>query len=860
MADRDPAETPPPATPGRAWYERLARAQLDGPWRFVIGAFALGLAALPFILGVPGLTDGLTLNSDFTALLPRSAPSVRDLDEIQERFGGQQALQLTIEADDEQELHDFVRELAPRVEAMQARKVVAVDWNVSSFETFVEEHRHLYADLEDLTEIRDALQERLDYERARANPFYIDLGEEAPPDPRETIERIEGDAEEARSAMSERFPEGFFQHPERTLVLMVVHTHIRGGETAETEALVDAIEAEIADIGPIDGLDVRYGGTLIEVRDETDSLVAAVRNATLLTIALVMLAIYVFFLRVRPIPLLSLALIPPVLLTFGFAELFVDYLNASSAFLSSIVVGNGINPNVIWLARYFELRREGKGVYESLAASHRGTWKGTLTASLAAGVAYGSLMSTDYRGFRDFGIVGGIGMVLCWIAAYSLLPSLAVIFERFKPLTFSKTRNHKGFYGVLFAKIALGSPKIVLATSLVLTVAAGGLVAWAIAEDPLEYDFRNLRSERDPDSDVEYVLQASLPILDETTSGSALAVLASSRDEARRLKARFEARRDEYPQAYGDVQSIERLVPDDQDEKIEMIGSLRALMLEIRPHVDEEMQSLIDAQLPPETVERIEPDALPRSVARPFTERDGTRGRLVFVEHHPDENNWDGRYTARWAEAARGVSAEGSDDPPPVAGTAVVFVDLVETIFSDGPRAIGIAMLATMLLLAVTFRKHRERWLTLTSLLVGIVWMAGTMALFGMRLNFLNFVAFPITFGNGADYGVNVMRRVDEEEEDGKSPLDAIRASVEGTGGAVILCSLTTVIGYISIYTSSNQALNSFGAAMAISEVTCLAAAVLALPAALHLWAKRTADRPAPRESHPGRDVRASEV
>jgi predicted RND superfamily exporter protein len=174
-----------------------------------------------------------------------------------------------------------------------------------------------------------------------------------------------------------------------------------------------------------------------------------------------------------------------------------------------------------------------------------------------------------------------------------------------------------------------------------------------------------------------------------------------------------------------------------------------------------------------------------------------------------------------------------------VAGTAVVFSDLMLQIWSDGPRAIGIAFVATVLLLAFTFRAGRERWLTLTSLLVGILWMAGTMAAFGMRLNFLNFVAFPITFGNGADYGVNVMRRVDEEEDEQRDPIAAIRAAVEGTGGAVILCSLTTVIGYISIYTSSNRALNSFGAAMAISEVTCLAAAVLGLPAALYLLAQR---------------------
>jgi hypothetical protein len=37
---------------------------------------------------------------------------------------------------------------------------------------------------------------------------------------------------------------------------------------------------------------------------------------------------------------------------------------------------------------------------------------------------------------------------------------------------------------------------------------------------------------------------------------------------------------------------------------------------------------------------------------------------------------------------------------------------------------------------------------------------------------------------------------------------------------------------------SSNRALNSFGAAMAISEITCVAAAVVALPAVMRLMSK----------------------
>jgi predicted RND superfamily exporter protein len=45
------------------------------------------------------------------------------------------------------------------------------------------------------------------------------------------------------------------------------------------------------------------------------------------------------------------------------------------------------------------------------------------------------------------------------------------------------------------------------------------------------------------------------------------------------------------------------------------------------------------------------------------------------------------------------------------------------------------------------------------------------------------------------------------------------------------------VIGYSTLYVSANRALNSFGAAMAISEITCLVAAVLTVPA-LMLWRK----------------------
>jgi predicted RND superfamily exporter protein len=832
--------------------ERLARVQHERPWPALAVGALVSLASLPFIIGVPGFVDGLTLNSDFTAMLPETAPSVRDLDEIQRRFGGQQAMTLVIEADDIDAVHRFTRELAPRIEAMDEHKVVAVDWNISDMGRFVEEHRHLYAELDDLTELRDVLRARADYERARANPFFLDLEDEEPPDPQPLARRMQREAERERRRVERRFPEGFLQHPRRNLVIVVVHTRIRGGVAPEIDALKGAIEAEVAQLRPSYPSDLRvhYGGTLMEVREETESLISAVRDATLLTISLVMLGIFVFFLRLRPIPLLSIALVPPVLLTFAFAELTVDYLNASSAFLSAIVVGNGINPSIIWLARYFEERRAGVDPKQALVVSHRGTWKGTLTASLAASLAYVSLMSTDYRGFRDFGIVGGSGMVFCWLATYLLLPSLVVVIERWRPLSFKRTSGMKNIYGLVFARLAINGAWPVVVISSVMTIATSVFVVWAVMNDPMEYDFRRLRSDRPPGSDVEFVLEATRPILDDTMSGSALAVLANSREDAQYFVRTLEEERERLPRTYGQVESIDDLLPKDQEQKIAVLRDLRELMTEMRPHVNERLGRVIDEQLPPEHIAVLTPDDLPHSVARPFTEHDGTRGRIVFVEHNEEESSFDGLYLTRWAGAARSLRAPDGDAPP-VAGVAMVFSDLMETIWRDGPRAVGIAFIAVVLLLIVTFRQQKERWLTLASLLVGVLWMAGVMGLLDMRLNFLNFVAFPIALGNGVDYSVNIVRRYADEIEKGTDRIRAVRESVEGTGGAVILCSLTTVIGYISIHTSSNRALQSFGMATAIAEVTTLGSAVVVLPAVLYLLGRRRERLAARRSAAP---------
>ncbi len=92
----------------------------------------------------------------------------------------------------------------------------------------------------------------------------------------------------------------------------------------------------------------------------------------------------------------------------SFPALRVTELNSNTAFMGSIIIGNGLNTGVILLARHREERRAGATVEEAIGRAIWGTRTATLSAALAAGVAYESLFATQFRGFRQFGAIGGL--------------------------------------------------------------------------------------------------------------------------------------------------------------------------------------------------------------------------------------------------------------------------------------------------------------------------------------------------------------------------------------------------------------------------------------------------------------------
>jgi len=140
---------------------------------------------------------------------------------------------------------------------------------------------------------------------------------------------------------------------------------------------------------------------------------------------------------------------------------------------------------------------------------------------------------------------------------------------------------------------------------------------------------------------------------------------------------------------------------------------------------------------------------------------------------------------------------------------------------------VSLSLLLTLLTVLITFRGAARSWAVLFALGVGSAGLGAFLWLARVKLNFLNFAALPITFGIGVDYAVNVAQRY--YADDTKNVSSALRTS----GGAVVLCSLTTILGYLALLGSHNQAIHSLGTLAVVGELSCLCAAVIAMPA---LW------------------------
>jgi len=831
----------------RRWFARLVDLQVHRP------SWVLAISALLTVVSVV-LTLRLELHPGFEYLLPQDRPSVRELHRVAGQTAGVSTLFVVLHADSgtPAEARGALRKagdaLTGRLAQLGPPWVGSVEDGVQDAYRFLTPRAGLYADLAELVRLRDDVGRRYDYEVAKATGNLIDDDDEPPAINADTLKKRFG-----VGALSDgRYPDGYYESKDGRVLVVAIRSKILGTDVTRGREAIRRVR-EVVDAAGLGGATppIHYGlqGDLWTGVAELTVVNEDLTRVGVTGIVLIGSVVLLYYLRVRALVTMLLTILVGVSWSFAFTDLTIGFLNLATGFMFTIIAGNGINAGVIYMARYLEARRAGIEIAASVRVAHEDTWLATLTACLAASAAYASLTVTEFRGFRDFGIIGAVGMLLCWVATYWTMPAILVVAERMSPIlpsggpvseratsfmTWWKGLREAGgaAFGVPFAWLAERAPRTIVVAGLGLAVSGVVALVRYVRTDPIEYNMTNLRNDRRvrPDEARDKELANDITGY---VGAEGMAILVDRADQVPALRKALYARRDAAPAAlrpFKDIHALEDFVPAQQAEKLPVLKAIKAKVLRARDRglvSDLDWAELKD-HLPGDDVAPFGAADLPADVARAFTEVDGTRGRIVYISPIDANAPEDAHYLFRWADAYRetrlpdGSVVLGS-------GRAVIYADMWSAVIAAIPPAVGFSFLMTVIVVLVAFRARRASFLVLGSLLVGIGWLGGLFALLHVRLNFLNFIALPITFGIGVDYAVNIVQRYLIEGSDGV--LRAVRA----TGGAVVLCSLTTTLGYLALFSSVNFAVRSLGVAAVLGEVSCLLAAVLVLPAAL-VW------------------------
>jgi uncharacterized protein len=807
---------------------RLTAASLHHPARFLAAALVLAAAGA-------WLASGLEIRSSFEELLPPDVPSVRHAKELARRVGGDGTVLVNVESLDGPpglaRAQALATRLAEEYRALGPTVVRSVESNLGPVERWYAEHWPLFLDLAELEKSRNELVAAIGKAKARANPMMNLVGDEEGEDSSPVIvsEPLLDTAEpRPRARVEERFaryPDGFMVHPDRGSVTLVVRpTGTSLGVAAARELLdrmrvvADAHRPELA----AGRLRVGFAGSFPIFVAEYEAIIGDVLSTFGLVLALVLLSLLLFFREVRPVLALGAAILVAVAVTFGLTRLAIGYLNTQTAFLGSIVAGNGINYGLVYLARVGQLRRAGAALEPACLEGAEAAARATLLAAVGTSVSFGTLLVALNRGFRHFGFIGGLGMLLCWAATFALLPALLAAFERIRP---PRPRRPLGpdVRGLKPLERLFARPRALLLAFALLTAASVALFLWRLPV-AMERNLENLANDVTGSAELRRDNDRAQAALGRSIAG--VVALLPSRDAAEAYCGALRERMDRQPRLRGLVEGCETLssvVPLQQAEKLRVLADVRRRLTDglLRrlpaPQADRarEIREQLASQRP------LSVEEAPPSLVDRFREHDGSVGRLAFVRAKAQAKLELGPNLRDFVAGVRGVPVGGEQFD--AAGESVVVADLLADIEREGPVTTLLSFLGVCVLVVLFFRSWARSAQLLLSLAVGVALMGGVAALLDLKINFFNFIVYPITFGIAVDYGANVLARMDARR--------TVLPALAEVGPAVALCSWTTIVGYGSLLFSLNRALRSFGWYAMLGEFTTIFTALTLLPA-----------------------------
>lgn len=213
---------------------------------------------------------------------------------------------------------------------------------------------------------------------------------------------------------------------------------------------------------------------------------------------------------------------------------------------------------------------------------------------------------------------------------------------------------------------------------------------------------------------------------------------------------------------------------------------------------------------------------LPITIKERYVNKDEDK---FLISIFPKTNIWKQKTLRKFADKTSAIDSE-------ITGMPLVILLFIDLIGEKGLFATILGAVVIFLLLAMDFRSIKYTIIAMVPLIIGGVWMVGVMAVLGEKFNYNNFMALPIILGIGIDDGVHMLHRYKTE---GRFSMPQVLGT---TGKAILLTSLTTMIGFGSLGLSAHRGMASMGYVLMIGVGTCFVSSVIVLPSIITILEK----------------------
>jgi len=159
----------------------------------------------------------------------------------------------------------------------------------------------------------------------------------------------------------------------------------------------------------------------------------------------------------------------------GFMALIGQPINLILTVLPSIIFVVAMSDVIHLVSKYMDELRTGKNKIDAIKTAYREVGLATLMTSVTTAIGFISLLTVNMAPVRDFGIYAAIGVMLAFVLAYTLLPSLLVLTKAPKIADQSVTENI--WYKVLhriFRKLVRKRKMVLGISSIVLLISIAG--------------------------------------------------------------------------------------------------------------------------------------------------------------------------------------------------------------------------------------------------------------------------------------------------------------------------------------------------------------------------------------------------